>query len=174
MLNIRRVDHESSGTYCWRVTVQRRTRIYVRNFSDTRYGGSRQALEAAHAYRDRLIQAHPPLAMPVYCAILKKNNRSGVSGLTRVDRWEVSNGRRRRRLYWEAQWPIGHCKSQHRRFSITKYGEEGAYLKALAAREAALRALSAQTFSPFDAQTSRNDVLPEFHPACDFSIGLNS
>jgi len=92
MLNIHRIDHEASHTHCWRVTVQRRTRVYVRSFSDGRYCGAQQALLAAQAYRDELITSHPPLSKPVYCAILKKTNRSGISGLSRVDRWEVSGG----------------------------------------------------------------------------------
>jgi len=156
MLNIRRVDHDASSTHCWRVTVQRRKRLYRRDFSDGRHGGSDQALRAAQLYRDTLIQVHPPLAMPAYCAILKKNNRSGISGLTRVDKWERFRERRQRRLYWEAQWPIGQGRSQHKKFSILKYVEEGAFQMALATRETALQALSSETFSPFDARVSHD------------------
>src|SRR5687768_4144700 len=123
MLNIRRVEHEASGTHCWRVTVQRRTRVYVRTFSDGLHGGSQAALEAAIAYRDRLTTTHPPLELPAYCAILKKTNRSGISGLTRVDRWVLCTGRRQHKLCWEVQWPIGHGRAQHKTFSILKYGE---------------------------------------------------
>ena len=151
MLNIRRVDHEASSTHCWRVTVQRRKRIFVRDFSDGRHGGRQPALQAAQLYRDALINAHPPLTKPAYCAIRKKNNRSGISGLMRVDKWQVHNGRRARRLYWEAQWPIGNGKARHKKFSITKYGEEGAKRKALAARRAALKALATQTFPSLKA-----------------------
>ena len=64
----------------------------------------------------------------------------------RVDMWQGYNGQRSRRLYWEAQWPIGHGKAQHKKFSITNYGEEGAKRKALAARRVALKALATQTF----------------------------
>ena len=92
MLNIRRVDHAASRTHCWRVTVQRRKRIYVRHFSDGRHGGTQPALEAAQIYRDTLIQTHPPLSKPAYCAIRKENNRSGISGLTRVDTWDFPEG----------------------------------------------------------------------------------
>lgn len=155
MLNIRRVDHEASSTHCWRVTVQRRTRIFVRDFSDGRHGGRRPALQAAQVYRDALVKVYPPLSMAAYCAIRKKNNRSGISGLTRVDSWELYKGRRFRRLYWDAQWPIGHGKAQHRKFSITKYGEHGAYRRAFTARNTALKALSTQTFSPFETGTKR-------------------
>ena len=111
--------------------------------------GRNKALKAARRYRDTLIQTHPPLAMADYCTIRKKNNRSGASGLTRMDRWAVYQGRRQHKVYWEAQWPIGDGRSRHRKFSILKYGEKGAYQRALAARETALEALSGQTFSPF-------------------------
>jgi hypothetical protein len=159
MLNIRRLDHEASGTHCWRVTVQRQSRIHRRSFSDGQHGGRAQALQAAQAYRDQLVHTYPPLAMPVYCAILKKNNRSGVSGLLRVDRVEVCRGKRQRKLFWEAQWPIGNGRSRHRKFSILKYGEEGAYQRALAARDTALLALSRKTFSPFEASCSCADQI---------------
>lgn len=157
MLNIRRVDHKASSTHCWRVRVQRRKQVFLRDFSDGPYGGREQALQAAQVYRNTLIQAHPPLSKPAYCAILKKTNRSGISGLTRVDRWEMSKGKRARRLYWEVQWPIENCKAKHRKFSIPKYGEEGAYQMALAARETALQALASQTFAPFESRVSRDD-----------------
>lgn len=80
MLNIHRVDHPQSGTHGWFVTVRPQSRIHRRRFSDGRYGGREEALLAAQVYRDQLIQVYPPFAMPVYCAILKKNNRSRVSG----------------------------------------------------------------------------------------------
>jgi hypothetical protein len=80
--------------------------------------------------------------MPEYCGILKQNNRSGVSGVTRVDRLERIRGRLYRRLFWEAQWPIGEGRAKHKKFSILKYGEAGAYEMARAARETALQALS--------------------------------
>ncbi len=156
MINIHRVDHDASYTHGWRVTIQRKTLIYREEFSDGRYGGCQQALEAAEAYRDAMLQAHPPLSKPEYCAILKRNNKSGVSGLTRVDRWELRRGRRVRRLCWEVQWPIENGRSRHRKFSILKYGEEGAYQLALAARETALQALASQTFAPYEAAQSRH------------------
>ena len=155
MLNINRVDHHASHTHCWRVTIQRQTHIYREEFSDGQYGGCQEALAAAESYRDALLQTHPPFSKPDYCAILKKNNRSGVSGLTRVDGCGLSRGRRVRRLYWEVQWPIENGRSRHRKFSILKHGEEGAYQLALAARQTALEALASQTFAPYEAFSSR-------------------
>ena len=155
MLNIRRVDHAASHTHCWRVTVQRRKRVFVRDFSDGRHASQQHALQAAQLYRDKLVKAYPPLSKAAYCAIRKKNNRSGISGLTRVDTWAIYRGRRFCRHYWDAQWPIGNGKAQHKKFSITKYGEEGAYLRACTARKTGLKALSTQTFSPFETWARR-------------------
>ena len=137
------------------MTVQRRKRIFVRDFSDGRHASQQHALQAAQVYWDKLIKAYPPLSKAAYCAIREKNNRSGISGLTRVDTWEMYKGRRFRRLYWEAQWPIGNEKAQHKKFSITKYGESGAYQRAFTARKTALKTLSRQTFSPFETWTRR-------------------
>ena len=148
MRNISRVDHEAFDMHGWKVQVRRDSRTYAKSFSDGRYGGSEHALRAAELYRDALILAHPPLSRLALCAIVRKNNHSGISGLTRVDRVELS-GRPQRMLCWEAQCPMGQGRAQCKRFSIRKYGEEGAFQRALAAREAALQALSPNTFAAF-------------------------
>ena len=135
--------------------VRRQARVYRHTFNDRRYGWREQALHAAQVYRDHLIQSLPALAMSAYCATVRKNNRSGVSGLLRVDRVQIFKGRRQRKVFWEAQWPIGNGKARHRKFSILKYGEHGSYQMALAAREAGLHALSDQPFPPFCPRRSR-------------------
>lgn len=141
MKQIYRIDHEPSHTHSWFVTVQRRGRVYRRQFADTVYGGKRKALGVAESYRDRLIAHLRPLTRREICRIKKKNNRSGVSGVTRIDAMETDRGRPRRRQYWLAQWPIGSGKAKQRRFSVTRYGEQGAFQRAVQARREALRAL---------------------------------
>ncbi len=139
---IYRVDHQPSSTHSWLVTIQRRGRIYHRHFSDSVHGGKQQALTAARAYRDRLIAELPELTRQEFCAIRKKNNRSGVSGVTRVDVMEKGrSGQRFRRVYWDVQWPVGNGKARHKKFSVTKYGERGAFLRALKIRKQALQFL---------------------------------
>jgi hypothetical protein len=138
---IYRVDHEASRTHSWLVTIQRRGRIYNRRFSDRVYGGKRNALQAAKAYRNRLASQLQPLTRQELCAIRKKNNRSGVSGIIRVDVQEKSRGRLYRRIYWDAQWPLGKGKACHKKFSVKKYGERGAFLRALRVRNQALKTL---------------------------------
>jgi len=139
--NIYRIDHERSQTHSWFVTVQRRGQIYYRHFTDSVYGGKRRALDAARTYRDGLVASLVPLTRPERCRIRKKNNRSGISGVTRIDVINTSRGRSYRRQYWLAQWPISNGKAQTRKFSITRYGERGAFQRALRARRQALKYL---------------------------------
>ncbi|MBS0167342.1 MAG: AP2 domain-containing protein [Nitrospira sp.] len=77
-----------------------------------------------------------------YCQIKKKNNKSGISGVTRIDAKETNQGKIRRWQYWLAQWPIGGGKAKQKNFSIKIYGEQGARQRAVHARQAALKRLA--------------------------------
>ena len=105
-------------------------------------GGRSQALKRAKAYRDSLIATLRPFTRPEVCQIKKKNNQSGISGVTRIDVLDTSHGRKYHRRYWLAQWPIGNGKARVKKFSIKLYGERGARQLALRARRQALQALS--------------------------------
>jgi len=141
-VHIYRIEHDKSHTHSWFVTIQRRGRIFHKHFTDSVYGGKRKALDAAKIYRDSLIARLRPLTRPERCKIRKKNNRSGVSGVTRIDTLEKNRGRIYSRRYWLAQWPIGDGKAKMRKFSITRYGERGAFQRALQAKRKALRGLA--------------------------------
>lgn len=143
-MHIYRIDHDASRTHSWLVTVQRRGRVHSRHFTDAIYGSKRKALEAATQYRDVLLTSLRPLTRPEICRIRKRNNRSGISGVTRIDTWENSRGRRVHRRYWLAQWPTEKYKAKMKKFSIKLYGERGARQRALQARRQALRALALQ------------------------------
>ncbi|MBX3328170.1 MAG: AP2 domain-containing protein [Nitrospira sp.] len=142
MKHIYRIDHNQSHTHSWLVTVQRRGQIYHRHFTDSLYGGKRKALQTAKVYRDTLIATLKPLTRLERCQIKKKNNRSGVSGVTRIDTWGNTRNRRYPRRYWLAQWPIGNGHAKMKKFSIKLYGERGAFRRALRARQEALKHLA--------------------------------
>jgi len=139
--HIYRVDDEKSRTHSWLVTVQRRGQIYHRHFTDGIYGGKRKALDEAKVYRDELLARLRPLTRVERCNITKKNNRSGISGVTRIDGMDTKRGRSYHRRYWLAQWPIGNGKAQMKKFSIKQYGEQGAFRLAVRARQEALKSL---------------------------------
>jgi hypothetical protein len=147
MYGITRVDHERSRTHAWRVTIQRRGKIHVGHFSDGVYGGRQKALLAAKKYRDKLVAKNPPLSRRQYCSILRKNNRSGLAGVSyHSEVIETGHGPVERR-FWIARLPLEPWRTKLVKFSVAKYGAEEAFRRAVKARQDALDGLSG-TFSP--------------------------
>lgn len=76
------------------------------------------------------------------CAVLRRTNQSGVSGVTR----SVVRDRRSQAVgptvYWVARWPGDHGTATQRRFSVKRFGEWGAFLKAVEARRHGLACLN--------------------------------
>ena len=140
MYGITRIDHARSHTHSWHVTIQRRHRVVTKHFSDGRYGGRRKALAAATAFRDQIVATHASFTRQAVCSITKTNNRSGISGVTRIAYYEVNRGRKLFRLYWLAQWPTQAGRATTRKFSVRVYGERGAFVRARDARRKALAA----------------------------------
>ena len=139
---ISRVDNEASRTHGWLVTIQRRGVIYRKHFSDGVFGGKRRAFAAAKGYRDEVIEKHPPLSMKEYSSIRKKNNRSGVVGVCRYCASETrALPEENQRWFWVASWPLPDGRRKRVKFSVNKYGEDGAFQRALDARNNALRKL---------------------------------
>ncbi|GAB4177912.1 MAG: hypothetical protein Fur0039_21510 [Rhodocyclaceae bacterium] len=145
---ISRVDNEASRTHGWLVTIQRRGVIYRRHFSDGSLGGRLMAFAAARDWRDAVIARHPPLKLRDYSNIVKKNNRSGVVGVCRYCASETRElPRARQRWFWVASWPLPSGGRRRVKFAVNKYGEEGAFRRALRARRDALRELEG-SFDP--------------------------
>ncbi|TVT78072.1 MAG: AP2 domain-containing protein [Denitromonas halophila] len=140
---ISRVDNEASRTHGWLVTIQRRGVIYRKHFSDGVFSGKRNAFSAAKSYRDEVIAAHPPLSMQEYSSIRKKNNRSGVVGVCRYCASETRDlPEDKQRWFWVASWPLPDGRRKRVKFSVNKYGEDGAFKLALEARNEALDKLN--------------------------------
>jgi hypothetical protein len=136
---ISRVDNETSRTHGWLVTIQRRGVIYRKHFSDGVFGGKPRSFAAAKAYRDEIIAAHPPLSMQEYSNIVKKNNRSGVVGVCRYCASETRDlPEEKQRWFWVASWPLPDGRRKRVKFSVKKYGEDGAFRMAMDARSTAL------------------------------------
>jgi hypothetical protein len=142
LYGITRVDHERSRTHAWRVTIQRQGRIYVGHFSDGVYGSKARALAAAKRYRDDLLAKHPPLSRRDYCSILRRNNRSGLAGVSfHAEVIETGHGPVERR-FWIARLPLEPWRTKLVKFSVAKYGAQEAFRRAVKARLDALRGIS--------------------------------
>ena len=147
MYGITRVDHERSRTHAWRVTIQRQGKVHVGHFSDGVFGSKPKALAAAKKYRDGLLSKFPPLTRKEYCSILRRNNRSGLAGVSyHAEVIETERGPVERR-FWIARLPLQPWRTKLVKFSIAKYGAEEAFRRAVKARMDALEGLSG-TFDP--------------------------
>ena len=142
MYGISRIDTEQFRTHAWRVKLVRRGQVYVKNFPDKRFGGKGKALVQARTYRNELLAKHPPISRQEFCSILRRNNRTGITGVYRYAKsFVLKNGTVKESWYWEATWPIGKGRQYHQAFSVNDLGETKAKQLAIHAREDALAAV---------------------------------
>jgi len=135
MYGISRIDDEKFRTHAWRVSLRRHHVRHVKNFADKKCGGKRRALRLARAYRDELLRDNPPITRQEYSGIRRRNNQTGVVGVCRYSKpYTLKDGTVRDAWYWEAIWPTTRGDSAFARFSVSKYGEKGAFKRACAAR----------------------------------------
>ena len=126
----------------WRVEIYRRGETHIVEFPDHAYGSSQAARAAAACHRDTLLAQLPPTTMREWATKIRSNNTSGVSGVCRIDlRQKLRNGSVSVRPYWLATFNGKHSgRTGSRMFSVAKYGEQGAYERAVQARKAMLEA----------------------------------
>ena len=137
MYGITRIDNDKARTHSWVVTISRKGKKHFKSFSDARHGNKNKALAAAKEYRDEILSRYSPQTLKEYCSIVKRNNRSGISGVSRYAQKEPDNDGNLR-WYWVASWSPEPGKTKKVKFSVKKYGEEEAFRKAVQAREQAL------------------------------------
>ena len=106
---IRRYEHH--GFKGWAVCATRRNKRFTRYFSD-HPNGQRKALQAARAYRDKLLSRLPPLKK---IRIVEKRNTTGVMG---VWRQEVLRKSGRWFARYIAEWPNENGTSSTASFSV--------------------------------------------------------
>lgn len=137
---VTRVDNETSRTHGWLVTIQRRGTIFRKQFSDGVLGGKVKSLSAAKAWRDEIVAKYPPFSKREHAEIRKKNNKSGVVGVCRYCASETSQkSAQEQRWFWVASWVLPDGRAKRVKFSVNKYGEEGAFKMAVKARRGAIK-----------------------------------
>lgn len=153
--------HRGAG---WWVSLRRRGHRIVRLFKDSIYGSGDEAYRQARAYRDAIILAIPPATNLEQAVLLRKNNRSGISGVRRV---ETADGD-----VWQATLMTNEGQKREN-FSVAKFGEEAAKSMAITQRRKWLRALPVThlAYAHHAAEVARtqfgdglapaDDVLPE-------------
>jgi hypothetical protein len=100
--------------------------------------------------------------MQEYSNIVKKNNRSGVVGVCRYCASETRDlPEEKQRWFWVASWPLPDGRRKRVKFSVKKYGEDGAFRMAMDARSAALGKLVG-AFDPGAVRRKANPPSPQF------------
>lgn len=69
----------------WWVSIRRRGHRIVRLFKDSIYGSGDAAYCQARAYRDAILLAIPPATNHEQAVLLRRNNRSGISGVRHAE-----------------------------------------------------------------------------------------
>ena len=121
-----------TGQY-WQVSIIRKGVRYRKNFSDSVFSGSDEALSAAKTWRDATFLTLPGESMATVVARVKSTNTSGVPGVTRAK--AERNGQLFH--YWVANSPkVKGQAHRSKRFSISKFGDKAAFELATNARAA--------------------------------------
>ncbi|WP_244910285.1 AP2/ERF family transcription factor [Agrobacterium rosae] len=116
----------------WWVSLRRRGHKVVRLFKDSIYGSDEATYSAARAYRDAIIEAIPPATNHEQAVLLRKTNKSGISGVRRLETREGD--------VWQATLTTNDG-SKRENFSVTKFGEAKAKSMAIEQRRKWLCAL---------------------------------
>ena len=116
------------GIWCWAVAFRRRGKAYYKSFYDVGCGGSRKALAAAIAWRDRQLRRTKVLTRREFNELKRSNNRTGAVGVYFLRPPHQPQG------VWLAKLTFPRGKQMTRSFSVRKYGHSDAFEHALAAR----------------------------------------
>jgi hypothetical protein len=131
--NIRRID--SSKSHGYQVHVERNGHVYTKHFSDSHYPSPARARKAAMAYRDRLLAELPP-SQPQQGFRTRAHSNTGEVGISLTYMARKSGDPK---PYITVSVSPEPGKMRGRKFSIERYGYEGAIREAKAWRDSVLQ-----------------------------------
>ncbi|WP_320203982.1 hypothetical protein [Agrobacterium rosae] len=154
----------------WWVSLRRRGHKVVRLFKDSIYGSDEATYLAARAYRDAIIEGIPPATNHEQAVLLRKTNKSGISGVRRLETREGD--------VWQATLTTNEG-SKRENFSVSKFGEAKAKSMAIEQRRKWLASLPVThlAYAQHAADVAHehfaddlvpvSDVMPEIHLTAD-------
>lgn len=126
---IARLDLPSACTHGWQVRLQRRGIKYAKFFADGPHGSAENALHAARAWRNDLLDRFENEERARICQRSPRNS-SGVVGVSKVS--VTTNGTTY--TFWQATWSPEPGKRKSVKFSIKRHGDTVAFEMAVSAR----------------------------------------
>jgi hypothetical protein len=152
-----RIDvDEPKKQHCWEVKIIRPRNSFHRSFSDSKYGGNEEALEAAIKCRDEELKTRPAMNSYEQAIKPKKTNRSGIVGV----RWGEKVVSRGNKEWTYPAWIVtgtpesgGKTKTKH--FVADVYGgKKKAFAAAVSQRNAWEMSLKASVEAKLKSSTS--------------------
>lgn len=133
------VDKKRGSVHAYRVKIRKRNKDFIKYFGDATYGGKRKAFENAKAYRDKIISTYRPFSRAELSNVGASKSKSGIVGVTLVEKIEKRNKTKHKYLFWKAWWSpkVGVRKTVS--FSVNKHGYKKAFELAKKAREKGLK-----------------------------------
>ena len=133
--NISRID--SNDTHGWFLRMYRGGETFSKFFSDSRYQGKAEALEAAKEYKCKFEEKFPNLASSPTKGFRdkpQKNNSTGVVGVSET--FIRSRGREQRKIpCFAVSWRPAPNVARTKKFSIERYGRDAAFQMAVKFRK---------------------------------------
>lgn len=123
------------GVWCWSVHFRRSGKSHYKSFYDLKMGGSKKALDAAIGWRDDRLAKTRALGKREFHQLVRTNNQSGVPGV------QFIQPRRQQQGSWQARLKLPDGKELTRTFSVKRYGYEGAFKRAVKARQELLKTI---------------------------------
>ena len=157
--HIERHDMDVDGINDWQVAVMRNSITISKRFSDGKYGGRGEALQAAIHYRDDLLAKTDHFSHQIWLrSIIRRNNKSGIPGVARCEQIDKRNPNTRY-AFWSARWTDEYGIGRQRSFTVLRHGELEAKQLAIAEREFQLKRVCAAKGShwsdPFCSQNKK-------------------
>ena len=133
---ISRIDHDGKHTHGWYVRVCFDRKMHSKLFSDASNGGKERALKKAVKYRNELEKQLGKPRTDRIIVVSNNRNTTGVLGVQRtLKRPLTGKGDKLGGAVFEVTWSPESNQLRKTSFSIDKFGEEGAFLKAVDFRQ---------------------------------------
>lgn len=133
---ISRIDHDGKHTHGWYVRVCYDRKMYAKFFSDASNGGKEKALKKAVKHRNDLEKQLGKPRTDRIIVVSNNRNTTGVLGVQRtLKRPLTGKGDNLSGAVFEVTWSPESNQLRKTSFSIDKFGEEGAFLKAVEFRQ---------------------------------------
>jgi hypothetical protein len=128
------VDQKRGAVHAYRVSIRKRNKKYIKYFTDVGCGGKSKALNEAKKYRDEVVSKTRPFTRAELSRSIKTKNKSGMVGVTLIEKTDKRGSKFHKYLYWKAWWSPKVGVRKVMMFSVSKYGYDKALKLAKKAR----------------------------------------